>query len=156
MLNEEPSDILKKISILTALRTASETEPVRAPPSIKPRNPKRQKIDTDGAADSPSVSPGVAPTVNKIKGQSVMRSVSVPRQPEPVVKIEEGAEIVKPPPMEKANKLVVGADVAYKQAKPKEDGSQWIQCIITNVTGEGTKKRYQSQMKCVRLAIDPR
>ncbi|KAG8526697.1 uncharacterized protein KY384_008126 [Bacidia gigantensis] len=145
ILNEEPSDIIKNIGILAALRAASETEPVRQAQTIKPRNPKRQKIETDGAADSPSVSPGIAPAVNKLKIGGVMRSVSVPRQPEPIVKIEEGTESNKPLPLEKVNKLVIGADVAYKQAKPKEDGSQWIQCIITNITGEGNKKKYEVQ-----------
>ena len=142
MLNEEPSDVIKNIGILAALRTASETEPLRLPQQTKPRNPKRQKIDTDGATDSPVPSPSVPPTVNKLKGQSQIRSVSVPRQPEPVVKIEEGLEGSKGPAGERAGKFFIGAEVAYKQAKQKEDGSQWIQCIITNITDKGNKKMY--------------
>ena len=143
MLNEEPSDVIKNLGILTALRSASEAEPVRAPQPPKARDRKRQKIDTDGASDSPSVpSPGIPPAVNKLKGQNVMRSVSVPRQqPEPAIKVEEGAEGIKGLMGEKASKLVIGAEVAYKQTKPKED-AQWIQCSIVNITGEGTKRRF--------------
>ena len=145
MLNEEPSDVIKNVGILAALRTASETEPIRTAQATKPRNPKRQKLDTDGAADLPSApSPGLAPPVNKLKGQNVMRSVSVPRQSvaEPVVKIEEGSEGSKGSAGEKAGKFFIGAEVAYKQTKPKEDGSQWIQCDIINITGDGSKKRF--------------
>lgn len=76
-----------------------------------------------------------------------MRSVSVPRQQqaaEVVVKLEDGvagAEALKGLAGEKAGKFFIGAEVAYRQTKPKEDGSQWIQCNITNVTGDGNKKR---------------
>ena len=81
-----------------------------------------------------------------MKGQNVMRSVSVPRQQqaaEMVVKLEEGVagvEALKGPAGEKAGKFFIGAEVAYRQTKPKEDGSQWIQCNITSVTGDGNKK----------------
>lgn len=40
-----------------------------------------------------------------------------------------------------ANKFFVGAEVAYKLAKPKEDGSQWIQCNITSISEVGNIKR---------------
>ena len=156
MLNEEPSDVIKNVGILAALRTASETEPPRSAQPAKPRNPKRQKIDTDGASDSPSVpSPGIPPAVNKLKGQNVMRSVSVPRQPptEPVVKIEEGLEGSKGSAGEKAGKFFIGAEVAYKQNKPKEDGSQWIQCDITNITGDGNKKKLSFPTISLGIAI---
>ena len=47
ILKEEPNDVIKNIEILAALRSASETEPVRAPQAVsKPRNPKRQKLET--------------------------------------------------------------------------------------------------------------
>ena len=147
VLNEEPSDVIKNIGILAALRTASETEPVRVPPQVKPRNPKRQKVETDGAMDSPVPSPSVPPAVSKLKGQSQIRSVSVPRQPEPIVKIEEGSEGSKGPAGERAGKFYIGAEVAYKQARPKEDGSQWIQCNITNVTDKGSKKMHASPIQ---------
>ncbi|KAL9103025.1 MAG: hypothetical protein Q9163_001884 [Psora crenata] len=145
MLNEEPSDVIKNIGILTALRTASETDSVRLPPQAKPRNPKRQKVETDGATDSPVPSPSMPPALNKVKGQGQIRSVSIPRQPDPIVKIEEGTEGSKGPAGERAGKFFIGAEVAYKQARPREDGSQWIQCNITNVTDKGNKKIYEVQ-----------
>ena len=139
MLDEEPSDVIKNIGILVALRTASETEPGRLPPQAKPRNPKRQKLDTDGSVDTAPTSPN--PPMNRLKGTSTVRSVSVPPKQEPIVKVEEGTEGSKGPPGEKAGRFFVGADVAYKQAKPKED-AQWIQCHIINITEIGNKKRY--------------
>ncbi len=81
----------------------------------------------------------------KLKGASSVRSGSVPSTikdvKEPIVKIEEGAEGNKGPFAEKAGKFVIGAEVAYKQAKMKEDGSQWIQCNIIAITETGNKKR---------------
>ena len=157
MLNEEPSDLIKNIGILAALRSASEAEPIRAAQPTKQRNPKRTKIDTDGAADPPSVpSPGIAPALNKLKGRDVMRSVSVPRQqPEPAIKVEEGAEATKSPATEKATKLFVGAEVAYKLTKPKED-AQWIQCNIMGITGDGNKRRCVNPIEVAELVTERR
>lgn len=93
-----------------------------------------------------------------------MRSVSVPRQQqaaEVVVKLEDGvpgAEALKGLAGEKAGKFFIGAEVAYRQTKPKEDGSQWIQCNITNVTGDGNKKRYELSVLSLCLIaeqVDP-
>ncbi|KAL8869969.1 MAG: hypothetical protein Q9174_003875 [Haloplaca sp. 1 TL-2023] len=150
ILNEEPNDVIKNIGILTALRTASEIEP-RNPSQGKSRNPKRQKLDTDGSVESPGPSP-IAPTsAAKVKGNA-FRSGSVPivkvekeKEPkEPVVKAEEGSEGVKGPSAEKAGKFFIGAEVAYKLAKAKED-PQWIQCGIINIDTAGNKKRYEVQ-----------
>ena len=147
ILKEEPNDVIKNIEILAALRSASETEPVRTAQAVsKPRNPKRQKIETDGSAESPAPipSPSVVLPAARIKGTSSARSGSVPStreiKPEPIVKLEEGSEGSKGPAGEKAGKFYVGAEVAYKQAKPKEDGSQWIQCNITSVVDNPKKK----------------
>ena len=147
ILKEEPNDVIKNIEILAALRSASETEPVRTAQAVsKPRNPKRQKIETDGSVESPAPipSPSVVLPAARIKGTSSVRSGSVPStreiKPEPVVKMEEGSEGSKGPAGEKAGKFYIGAEVAYKQAKPKEDGSQWIQCNITNVVDTPKKK----------------
>ena len=144
ILNEEPNDVIKNVGILTALRTASEIEPPRNPQPSKSRNPKRQKLDMDGAADSPGPSPGVATSASRLKGSSV-RSGSVPSTrdvKESSVKIEEGTDGGNGPSAERAGKFFVGAEVAYKQAKMKEDGSQWIQCNIISITDAGNKKRY--------------
>ncbi len=151
ILKEEPNDVIKNIEILAALRSASETEPVRPPQTVsKPRNPKRQKLETDGAADSPAA-PVMSPSVvlpgpaARMKHSNAVRAVSVPAtrevKPEPIVKIEEGSEGSKGPAGEKAGKFFVGAVVAYKQVRPKEDGSQWIQCNITSISEVGGKKR---------------
>ncbi|KAL8823426.1 MAG: hypothetical protein Q9191_005866 [Dirinaria sp. TL-2023a] len=146
ILNEEPNDVIKNVGILQALRMASEIEPPRNSQPKNPRNPKRQKLDTDGAADSPGPSPS-APTA-KLKGSSSVRSGSVPASrevKEPSVKLEEGSEGLKGPAGEKAGKFFVGAEVAYKQAKMKEDGSQWIQCNIKSISDIANKKRYEVQ-----------
>lgn len=146
ILNEEPNDVIKNVGILTALRTASEIEP-RNNSQSKSRNPKRQKLDTDGTVDSPGPSP-VAPIVaaNKVKAGTVRAgSVPIVKEPketkEPVVKAEEGSEGVKGPSAEKAGKFFIGAEVAYRLAKAKED-PQWIQCEIISIDTAGNKKRH--------------
>lgn len=147
ILKEEPNDVIKNIEILAALRSASETEPVRPPQAVaKSRQVKRQKIETDGAADSPAPpipSPSVVLPAARVKDIKSVRTGSVPREvkPEPFVKVEEGSEGSKGPAGERAGKFFVGAEVAYKQAKPKEDGSQWIQCNITSISEVANKKR---------------
>lgn len=66
-----------------------------------------------------------------------------------LVKIEEGAEGSKGPSAERAGKFFVGADVAYRLAKQKED-PQWIQCTILSITEVGNKKRQISLVLCVQ------
>jgi len=153
ILKEEPNDVIKNIEILAALRSASETEPVRPSTTVnKSRNPKRQKLETDGAAESPAPIPSLSVVLPaaRIKGSSSVRSGSVPPtrevKPEVSVKVEEGIEGSKGPAGEKAGKFFVGAEVAYRQVKPKEDGSQWIQCNITSIADVGNKKRCQLHM----------
>ncbi|MCJ1391917.1 SAGA HAT/Core module component [Xylographa bjoerkii] len=150
MLNEEPEDIMKNLSVLTALRTASakESERERALPASKARKPKPPKQDLDGAADSPGPSPSVASgSASRLKGTSTARSTSVAsvREEKVAVKVEEGAEAAKGPSAERAGKFVIDAEVAYKQAKARDDGSQWIVCKILSITEVGNKKRYEVQ-----------
>lgn len=144
ILNEEPNDVIKNVGILTALRTASEIEP-RNNSQSKSRNPKRQKLDTDGTVDSPGPSPGAPISAAKVKATTVRAGsvpiVKEPKEPkEPIVKAEEGSEGVKGPSAEKAGKFFIGAEVAYRLAKAKED-PQWIQCEIINIDTAGNKKR---------------
>lgn len=141
ILHEEPNDVIKNLGILRALRAASEIEPRNAPTS-KSRNQKNKppKPEMDGAADSPGPSPSMATSATKLKGSSV-RSGSVPSVKDISIKIEEGSEGSKGPLAERMGKFIVGAVVAYKQAKMKEDGSQWIQCNIINITEDRNKKR---------------
>lgn len=151
MLNEEPADLIKNLGILQALRTASENEPQRPVPGpSKARKPKAvapKPLDMDGAADSPGPSPSVSTSASRLKGssarsESVASARDIKTEHQPIIKIEDtGAEGTKGPSAEKADKFFVGAEVAYKQNKVKEDGSQWIQCNIIRVTGEGSKKR---------------
>lgn len=133
--------MIKNIGILKALCAASANEP-RNPQQSKSRGQKiKQKADMDGAADSPGPSPSVATTsATKLKGSSV-RSGSVPSTKDCKETSVDGAEGSKGPSVEKSGKLFVGAEVAYKQAKMKEDGSQWIQCNIVAITEAGNKKR---------------
>ena len=162
MLNEEPADLIKNLGILAALRTASEQEPARQTAPPKRSKPKAPKVELDGIADSPVPSPSVASSASRLKGNSA-RSGSVAStrdgkegssKQEVMVKIEEvpsaaatagpatgGAEGSKGPLTFPAGKLVVGAEVAYKQAKMKEDGSQWIQCIVISITDSNGRKR---------------
>ena len=148
ILREEPSDVIKNIEILVALRSASETEPSRPTTAVnKSRNPKRQKLDADVPVESPAAlpSPSIVLPAARIKGIGVGRSGSVPStreaKAEPSVKVEEGTEGSKGLAGEKAGKFYKGAEVAYKQVKPKEDGSQWIQCNIIGVSEDGKKTR---------------
>lgn len=149
MLNEEPTDLIKNVEILKALSEASarEVPAQRASAAPKPRKPKPARSDLDGAADSPAPSPSVQIPAVRIKGSSVRSgSVSSTRDGRDstvkIEKIEDGYEGSKGSSAERAGKFFVGAEVAYKQTKPKEDGSQWILCILKNVSGTGDKKRY--------------
>ena len=146
MLHDEPADIVKNIDILRALRAASETEAQRNALPSKIRKPKAPKVDVDGPADSPGPSPSVSISASRLKGSSA-RSGSVAStrdgkdSKDALVKIEEGSEAPNGPMAERAGKLVLGTEVAYKQSKMKEDGSQWIQCTIINIVDMGNKKR---------------
>ena len=146
MLKEEPMDIMRNLSILRALRTATVSEPQRSLGPSKIRKPKAPKPELDGAADSPGPSPSISNSASRLKGSSA-RSGSVASirdgkdVKEPLVKVEEGPEGINGPSPERAGKFFKGAEVAYKQIKVKEDGSQWIQCIIINIVEVGNKKR---------------
>lgn len=92
--------------------------------------------------DSPGPSPSII-TSSKQKGSSV-RSGSVPSTKdagESAIKIEEGVGGSKGVSAEKVGRFSVGDEVAYKQVKMKEDGSQWIQCTIMSISETGNKKR---------------
>lgn len=45
------------------------------------------------------------------------------------------------PSKEKSNKLFVGAEVAYKLARPSQDVMQWLQCNITGIRDIGGEKK---------------
>lgn len=148
ILREEPCDLMKNFELFRALRAASELEPRM--PSTKIRNPKNKpKGDTDGAADSPGpvflkppASDSSYPeTIREVEvGLSGGSTSSLKDVKDLSINVEEGSDGGKGL-AEKAGKLVVGAEVAYKQVKMKDDGSQWIQCIIKSISDVGNKKR---------------
>ena len=136
---------MKNLSILKALRAASEDSSIRATQLLKSRNQKRAgRLDNDGSLDSPGPSPSVVIPSSRTKGSSVVRSGSVPLAKElrdPIIKAEELVDGYPSPINERVNKLVKGAEVAYKQARAKEDGSQWIQCTIIEISEVKGKKQ---------------
>lgn len=74
-----------------------------------------------------------------------MRSGSVPLikdAKDPPVKAEEGVESLQGPSVDRMSKLIKGAEVAYKQTRAKEDGSQWIQCTIIDISEVRNKKQW--------------
>ena len=164
ILREEPCDLMKNFELFRALRAASELEP--RIPSTKIRNPKNKpKGDTDGAADSPGPvfsksSAGdstYAETFREVEvglpGGSTSSGKDVK---DSSVNTEEGSDGGKGL-AEKSGKLVVGAEVAYKQVKMKDDGSQWIQCIIKSISDVGNKKRlaFYDRCSCNLLTLIP-
>ena len=157
MLNEEPTDLIRNVEILKALSEATREAPPQPSsqrgstlPKIRKHKPSsRGPNDLDGAADSPGPNSGnMVPTVQipsvRVKG-SERRSGSVAStrdgRESVSAKSEDGYDGTKGSSAERAGKFVVGAEVAYRQSKPREDGSQWIQCVIISVADIGNKKR---------------
>lgn len=149
ILKEDPNGAIQNIGILTALRTASEIDPPsRTSTALKPRNPKRAKLDSDVGIESPAPSPSVTPSLAghpRLKG-STGRSGSVGSiikdGKDSAFKLEDSVfDGAKGASAEKAGLLIKGADVAYKQSKSKGIEGEWIQCIIISVNGEGKQKR---------------
>jgi SAGA-associated factor 29 len=162
LLHEEPTDIIRNVEILQALRAASSNDTGRAasPAARVAKDKQRKKAGSgSGKFDGPDGldSPGPSPiATGRLKSSGRSSSVAGGRDAkEASVKAEDGetggsrqthaSEGSKGPSAEKAGKFFEGADVAYKQAKPKEDGSQWIQCIIVSITERNGKKRYEVQ-----------
>ena len=144
MLNEEPTDLIRNIEILKALSEATREAPAQRTSTLpKVRKQKPTKSDLDGAAESPGPTPTVQIPTVRVKGSSVRSgSVASTRDgKDSALRSEDGGDGAKGSSAERAGKFVVGAEVAYKQAKPKEDGGQWIQCTIIAVTDVGNKKR---------------
>lgn len=151
ILLDEPSDVIKNLGLLTALRQASEAEaPLNRAASLSKSRKKRNEMD--GASDSPAPpGPSVSEKASRIKG-AVPRSGSVPstqgRESREIrdnvaVKIEEGTEGTKGTIAERSGQLVIGSEVVFKHNK-NEQGveGEGIQCIIKTITGDGNKKRY--------------
>lgn len=145
ILQDEPSDVIKNLGLLTALRQASEQEaPMSRTASLSKSRKKRNDVD-GSATDSPGPSGGLSDKGGRSKnGTQRSTSVSSAQIRDNVqVKIEEGAESVKATPAERNGQLAVGAEVVYKHSKNKQGvEGEGIQCIIKGITGEGNKKRW--------------
>lgn len=151
ILQEEPTDVIRNLEILIALRSATEADPQSRAPSV-PKSRKRKNDHEGSAADSPGPATiAVSEKLNRIKG-SAQRSTSVSSmqareaRDSVSVKIEEGTEAAKGTAAEKSGQFVIGAEVVFKHNK-KQHGveGEGIQCIIKNVSGEGSKKRYNKR-----------
>ena len=147
ILQDEPSDVIKNLGLLTALRQASEAEaPQNRIASLQKSRKKRN--EADGSATDSTLPPGQPASEKLTRVKGVQRSISVPSQGrEPrdsvAVKIEEGAESPKTTPSERNGQLVIGAEVVFRHNKNKQGiEGEGIQCIIKGITGEGYKKRY--------------
>lgn len=158
ILLDEPSDVVKNLGLLTALRQASEAEaPLNRTVSLS-KSSRKKRSDLDGPAESPGPpAPSNSEKVSRVKG-AVPRSGSVSstqaregregREGREVkdnvaVKVEEGTESTKGTIAERSGQLVIGAEVVFKHNKNKQGvEGEGIQCIIKNITGEGPKKRY--------------
>ncbi|KAA8651784.1 SAGA-associated factor 29 family protein [Aspergillus tanneri] len=155
ILQDEPSDVIKNLGLLTALRQASEAEaPLNRASALSKSRKKRNDVD-GSSTDSPGPSgPSLSDKASRIKG-SIPRSTSVSSAQaregrdsrEGVnVKVEEGTESAKGTPAERSGQLTVGAEVVFKHNKNKQGvEGEGIQCIIKGITGEGHKKRYDVQ-----------
>lgn len=154
ILQDEPSDVIKNLGLLTALRQASEAEAPfnRAASLVKSR---KKRSDVDGSAtDSPGPSgPSVSDKIGRIKGVQRSTSASSPQTRDGreirdgvMVKIEETAESIRGTIAERNGQLVIGAEVVFKHNKNKQGvEGEGIQCIIKGISGDGPKKRYDVQ-----------
>jgi SAGA-associated factor 29 len=157
ILQDEPSDVIKNLGLLTALRQASEAEaPLNRAASLSKSRKKRNDMD-GSATDSPGPSGAFSDKASRIKG-GVQRGTSVSsnqardsRENRDVhVKVEEGAEGTKGTLAERSGHLVVGAEVVFKHNKNRQGvEGEGIQCIIKGISGDGHKKRYGMTSPCV-------
>ncbi|GMG05280.1 unnamed protein product [Aspergillus oryzae] len=125
ILQDEPSDVIKNLGLLTALRQASEAEaPLNRAAALGKSRKKRNDVD-GSATDSPGPSGASLPDkAGRIKG-GIQRGSSVSsnqardsRDSRDVhVKVEEGTEGTKGTLAERNGHLVVGAE-------PNENGEE--------------------------------
>ncbi|EYE92362.1 SAGA-associated factor 29 family protein [Aspergillus ruber CBS 135680] len=155
ILLDEPSDVVKNLGLLTALRQASEAEaPLNRAASLSKSRKKRNELDGSSTESPGPTGPSVSDKANRIKG-AVPRSGSVSStqtrdnrevRDNVAVKIEEGTESTKGTIAERSGHLVIGAEVVFKHNKNKQGvEGEGIQCIIKNIAGDGHKKRYDVQ-----------
>ena len=148
MLSEEPMDLIRNVEILKALSEATREAPLPSQ-RIGPGKMRKSKPGPGSQIESSTDSPAPSPIFpGRLKGNA-MRAGSVARDSKNTIsRSDDSNDGAKGLSAERAGKFHVGAEVAYKQAKPKEDGGQWIQCIILSVTEIGNKKRFVSCLLC--------
>lgn len=151
ILLEEPSDVIKNLGLLTALRSASEAETSISRAVSLPKSSK-QSFARDGTASHAATASNSAllpDKLNRVKG-STQRSSSVSSsghakeaRDSVSVKLEDVVEgAAKGTIAERSGQLVIGAEVVYKHNKKQGAEGEGIQCIIKNIYGDGYKKKY--------------
>uniref|UniRef100_A0A093UXF9 SAGA-associated factor 29 n=1 Tax=Talaromyces marneffei PM1 TaxID=1077442 RepID=A0A093UXF9_TALMA len=151
ILLEEPSDVIKNLGLLTALRSASEAETTISRAASLPKSSK-QSFARDGTASHAATASNSAllpDKLNRVKG-STQRSSSVSSsghakdsRDSVSVKLEEVAEgAAKGTIAERNGQFVIGAEVVYKHKSKQGAEGEGIQCIIKNIYGDGYKKKY--------------
>ncbi|KAF3392180.1 SAGA-associated factor 29 [Talaromyces pinophilus] len=154
ILLEEPSDVIKNLGLLTALRSASEAETSMSRAASLPKSSK-QSFARDGTASHAATASNSAllpDKLNRVKG-STQRSSSVSSsghakdgRDSVSVKLEDVAEgAAKGTIAERSGQLVIGAEVVYKHNKKQGAEGEGIQCIIKSIYGDGYKKKYDVQ-----------
>ncbi|EEA25653.1 hypothetical protein EYB25_002898 [Talaromyces marneffei] len=130
ILLEEPSDVIKNLGLLTALRSASEAETTISRAASLPKSNKLNRVKGSTQRSSSVSSSGHA--------KDSRDSVSV--------KLEEVAEgAAKGTIAERNGQFVIGAEVVYKHKSKQGAEGEGIQCIIKNIYGDGYKKKYDVQ-----------
>lgn len=155
ILLEEPSDVIKNLGLLTALRSASEAETSMSRAASLPKSSK-QSFARDGTASHAATASNSAllpDKLNRVKG-STQRSSSVSSsghakdgRDSVSVKLEDVAEgAAKGTIAERSGQLVIGAEVVYKHNKKQGAEGEGIQCIIKSIYGDGYKKKYYTHI----------
>jgi SAGA-associated factor 29 len=165
ILQDEPSDVIKNLGLLTALRSASEAEAPTSRAASLPKSSKKNNEKDGFAIHAVTASnSALSDKLNRVKG-STQRSSSVSSSGHArdgrdavSVKIEEGAEGAKGTIAERSGQFVVGAEVVFKHNKNKQGvEGEGIQCIIKSISGEGHKKRYSvSSLRSTPSLLTPR
>lgn len=149
ILQDEPSDVIKNLGLLTALRQASEAEaPQHRVASLQKSRKRKNEVDESSPAPMAAATADNK-TSSRIKG-GVPRGASVlsqgrgdSRDNSVSVKAEEGVESSKSTISDRHGHLAVGAEVVFRHNKNKQGiEGEGIQCIIKGITGEGSKRRY--------------
>ncbi|GAD95135.1 SAGA complex component [Paecilomyces variotii No. 5] len=150
ILQDEPSDVIKNLGLLTALRSASEAEaPLSRLASLPKFRKKRNEAD-GSAAESPAPSvTSASDKLNRVKGTAQRSSSVSSNQPRDArdnvtVKVEEGTEPTKGTIAERSGQLVIGAEVVFKHNKNKQ-GVEGEENVLYTYANSNYEFRYDVQ-----------